>query len=406
MGHIQDRWYRPARDKETGKVLLNKRNKPVLERTELYGIGLRYKVRYLDPDNEERSKSFADKQKKRAEDFLIGVESDKREDKYIDPRSSSKTFRQQAENWLKAQSPDPATREILRSRLDSQIYPVFGHLKFSQIKPSTIRDWLGVMDEKRLSANYQVVLFTAVTGVLDSAIDDKLIRENPCQAKTVRRPVGGSPQVVVWPEERVHQVRAGLADRFRIVVPLGSGLGLRQGEILGFSPEDIDRDEMVVRVQRQIKTVKGVMMFAPPKGGKARTVPLSPAMLAEIDDHDDQFPATAVTLPWKKPDGDSVTVRLLVTGEAGRLYTGDLFTKVVWQGAFRMAEITHRGRADGMHALRHFYASTLLSRSVSIKELAEYLGHADAGFTLRTYTHLVPSSHERARQAVDAVFAA
>ena len=35
-----------------------------------------------------------------------------------------------------------------------------------------------------------------------------------------------------------------------------------------------------------------------------------------------------------------------------------------------------------MHALRHFYASTLLSRAVSIKELAEYLGHADAGFTL------------------------
>ncbi len=57
-----------------------------------------------------------------------------------------------------------------------------------------------------------------------------------------------------------------------------------------------------------------------------------------------------------------------------------------------------------MHALRHFFVSALLSRAVSIKELAEYLGHSDAGFTLRTYTHLVPSSHERARQAIDAVF--
>jgi hypothetical protein len=35
------------------------------------------------------------------------VEPDKREDKYIDPRASSKTFRQQAESWLKGQSPDP-----------------------------------------------------------------------------------------------------------------------------------------------------------------------------------------------------------------------------------------------------------------------------------------------------------
>ncbi|MGA6163904.1 tyrosine-type recombinase/integrase [Amycolatopsis magusensis] len=404
MGHIQDRWYRPARDKETGKVILNSKGKPVLEKTELHGIGLRYKVRYLDPDNEERSKSFPDKQKKRAEDFLIGVESDKREDKYVDPRASRKTFRQQAANWLKAQSPDPATREILRSRLESQIYGHFGDMRVGQIKPSTIRDWLGELEAKKLAENYKVVLFTTVSAVLDSAIDDKLIRHNPCKARTVRRPVGGSPQVEVWPEERVHKVRGGLPDRFKVAVPLGSGLGLRQGEILALSPDDIDRSEMVVRVQRQIKTVRGVMMFAPPKGGKSRTVPISPAVLAEIDDHEDQFPATAVTLPWRTPDGDPVTARLLMTGENGRLYTGDLFTKVVWMGGFRNAKIAHRGRGDGMHALRHFYASTLLSRGVSIKELAEYLGHADAGFTLRTYTHLVPSSHERARKAIDAVF--
>ena len=41
---------------------------------------------------------------------------------------------------------------------------------------------------------------------------------------------------------------------------------------------------------------------------------------------------------------------------------------------------------------------------VSVKELAEFLGHEDPGFTLRTYTHLMPSSHQRARLAVDGVF--
>jgi integrase len=73
-------------------------------------------------------------------------------------------------------------------------------------------------------------------------------------------------------------------------------------------------------------------------------------------------------------------------------------------GAFWKAEVEYRKRADGMHALRHFYASVLLAQGVSIKELADYLGHEDPGFTLRTYTHLVPSSHERARLAVDGVF--
>jgi integrase len=52
--------------------------------------------------------------------------------------------------------------------------------------------------------------------------------------------------------------------------------------------------------------------------------------------------------------------------------------------------------------VRHHYASILLDGGVSIRALAEYLGHADPGFTLRTYTHLMPSSEDRAREAVDA----
>jgi integrase len=36
---------------------------------------------------------------------------------------------------------------------------------------------------------------------------------------------------------------------------------------------------------------------------------------------------------------------------------------------------------------------------------SEHLGHTDAGFTLRTYTHLMPNSNDRTKRAVDKVFA-
>ena len=39
----------------------------------------------------------------------------------------------------------------------------------------------------------------------------------------------------------------------------------------------------------------------------------------------------------------------------------------------------------------------------SIRALASYLGHADPGFTLRVYTHLMPASEERTRRALDRV---
>lgn len=56
-----------------------------------------------------------------------------------------------------------------------------------------------------------------------------------------------------------------------------------------------------------------------------------------------------------------------------------------------------------MHALRHFYASVLLDAGESIRAVSEYLGHADPGFTLRTYAHLMPTSRDRTRNAIDGV---
>jgi hypothetical protein len=38
---------------------------------------------------------------------------------------------------------------------------------------------------------------------------------------------------------------------------------------------------------------------------------------------------------------------------------------------------------------------------MSIKALSGYRGPAEPGFTLRTYTRLMPSSHERTRKAIN-----
>ncbi|HEY3894553.1 MAG TPA: site-specific integrase [Pseudonocardiaceae bacterium] len=349
---------------------------------------------------------FPDRCKKQAEDFLLEVESSKREGKYVDLRAGQIRFRQQAENWIKGQSTDRATRGVLRSRLHSQIYPHFGDLPINSIKSATVRDWLGVLEENKLSQNYKTVLFTALSSIMDSAVEDRLITTNPCKAKSIRRPSSPSSDIVVWPETRLRALQDGLPARFQIICIVGGGCGLRQGEILGLSLDDIDEDGQALHVQRQIRVVDRTLVFALPKGGKKRRVPLSSGVFAATRAHEQAFPSTEVTLPWGEPGGKPVTVRLLVTGDDGRLYTGDCFSKVVWQGAFRTAGVAYRNRADGMHALRHFYASTLLANGVSIKELAEYLGHSDPGFTLRTYTHLVPSSNERARLAIDGVFAA
>lgn len=70
----------------------------------------------------------------------------------------------------------------------------------------------------------------------------------------------------------------------------------------------------------------------------------------------------------------------------------------VWKNALRTAGVEPT-RINGMHALRHYYASALLESGVSIRAVSEYLGHP--GFTLRIYAHLMPTSDEKARHAID-----
>jgi integrase len=158
---------------------------------------------------------------------------------------------------------------------------------------------------------------------------------------------------------------------------------------------------MVVHVVRQLRLVRGQFVFSPPKRGRSRDVPLSTGLLKRLDDHMRQFPPVSVTLPWGVPGGDLLTVDLVVTSGDNLPLACRRFNPKVWHRARSAAGMVNPGRDDGMHALRHHYASVLLDAGESIKALSEYLGHTDPGFTLRTYTHLMPASAERTRRAVD-----
>jgi integrase len=404
-GHIQDRWF---------KTETNSAGKSVRVKSDRHGIGMRYRARYVGPDGTEKSKSFPDRQKRLAEKWLSAIETDMTRGQYTDPQSVRITFRQYAEKWLDTKTSSPTTRKELGRRLRLHVYPVVGSRPVGTFRPEHIRELLAALEAKPgIGSSYIRNIFADVQSVLSAAVDDSLLSRNPCSARTVRRPKPDAHQVVPWGADQVFAVRAALLERYRAMVDVGAGCGLRQGEIFGLAEDAIDADGRTLRVIRQIKHVEGHPVFALPKGGKKREVPLPASVAEALRVHMEVCKPVEITLPWDVPEGPKESARLIFTAEQGGMVWRSNFNGLEWKPALAAAGLIpeaddngkyESARQHGMHALRHFYASALLDAGENIKAVSEYMGHADPGLTLRVYAHLMPDSRQRARRAIDTVF--
>ncbi len=360
-----------------------------------------YQVRYRDPGGEQRARQFV--RKAAADRFAASVETDKSRGSYVDPKAGQMILQEYGEAWLASQTFDSSTREAVELRLRLHVYPTLGATPLAALRPSQLQAWLRGLQQV-LAPRYVRVIFANLSAVLAAAVDDERIVRNPCRAASVKPPGVPSGKVVPWTPDQVLAVRDALPLRYGAMATLAAGCGLRQGEVFGLAVEDVDFLRGVVHVRRQVKLLGGRQVFAPPKGRKLRDVPLPQSVALELAAHLQAWPAVAVELPWQEVTGPPCAVDLLLTTRERTALQRNYVNTKLWKPALKAAGVEPT-RENGMHALRHFYASVLLDAGESIRALAEYLGHADPGFTLRVYTHLMPASEERTKRAVDRALA-
>lgn len=405
-GHIQDRWYKTEKSAD---------DKTVRVKTNRHGTGMRYRARYVGPDGTEKSKSFPDKQKRLAEQWLNETAADMARGQYVDPRAGRITFQQFAEKWVATHTTEINSREAAERRLRLHAYPYIGTRPVPSFQPGHIRTWLGELEQQVPASSHRRIIFGTVSAAFSAAVDDGLITKNPCRARSIQIPKPAQPRVTPWNTTQVLAVRAALPAHLRTAVDIAGGCGLRQGEVFGLDEAEVDFEGGWLRVEHQLKRIRGKYVFALPKGGKTRAVPLPESVAAALLAHRKAHPPVKVALPWRTPDGPLVTKSLFFSGEGGDFVRVSYFNDFMWKPALALAGIIPpavegeryaSARQHGMHALRHFYASVLLDSGENIRALSQYLGHADPGFTLRTYTHLMPSSEGRTRKAVDGLFLA
>lgn len=217
-----------------------------------------------------------------------------------------------------------------------------------------------------------------------------------------------------WPLETARRVRDAINERYRIAVVIALGCGLRQGEVFGLSPEDVDFARGVLRIRRQVQLLHGRLYFTLPKGGKTRVVDMPPSVAAALAQYFMEYPAVEVELPWGGPEPDRETQKfpLVITTTYGNAIRANIFNVEVWKPALAAAGVIpmrkkgerwKASRKDGFHVLRHTHASVILEAGESIVTLARWLGHSSPTITLDYYAHFMPEAGGKGRGAIDAL---
>ncbi|MFD7861804.1 tyrosine-type recombinase/integrase [Streptomyces sp. NPDC059783] len=423
-GQIEDRWLNKRKDPVTGKR----------ERTARWGVGKRYRVKGI-PGVRDRSFDTLDAAKR----WRSTASTDTERGTFYDPRAGNITLREYVEQtWWPGLRRPPTTKNSMHPRIFTHILPHVGSMRLNEIGPDEIRLWLAAVEQK-LDVNTAIVTWRHFSSIMQSAYKSRppKIPANPFRDEDLRPPAAPPSKAKAWPDGTVNAVREELSARYRILLDLGVGAGLRQGEAFGFSPEDIDGDQ--IQVTRQIIRVGGKLAFAPPKGNKTRSAPCAPELAVLVKAHAAEFPTVAVTLPWVDPDRPHVpwderplrTVRLLTTtprttGLSGGAINRATFDDKQWKPALARAGVIPKPateyvkgkgkkpwarvewkmpREEGFHVTRHTFASVVLAEGETITQLAAWLGHSDPAFTLRTYVHFMPTSGSRGISALSAMFA-
>ena len=170
-------------------------------------------------------------------------------------------------------------------------------------------------------------------------------------------------------------------------------LGLRRGEVLALSWDDVDLDDNVIRVRRSLQRLDGTLQLVETKTrSSTATLAVPPSLIAILARHRIQQQVDRLALGEAWPGLDLVFTSSTGTALEPRNVTRE------WDRLRRQADLPHLR----LHDLRHSCATILTAFGVHPRIVMEMLRHSEIGITMNTYAHVAPLLQRAAADALEA----
>ncbi len=274
----------------------------------------------------------------------------------------------------------PSTMNYYYRNIEQHIIPAIGDIPLNKL---TTRDLQKLYNDLQSNGRLRTVqkkkkpglsnstvrgIHMMLHNALDRAVKEKLILNNPTENCIIPK-IEKQEMKILHPDHISAYLNAAEQRGALPMFYLELVSGLRKGELVALQWSDLDEANCTISVSKQASwDTDGTLILSRPKTGNS---------IREVS-----IPQDAVDLLIAEHGKHPENPYMFPSPVTGEMYYPDSVVNL-HKKILKDAGLPH----IRFHDLRHTFATLALQNGVDVKTVSSMLGHYDAGFTLRTYTH-------------------
>ena len=278
--------------------------------------------------------------------------------------------------------------------IKQQVIPQLGELNLKELTSSDVdRLYAHLLQKGRadgkggLSAKSVLYSHRVLNEALSHAVKRQLIYRNPMLSVTNTPKPKKYKGTIYGAEEILHLLEVAKDTVFEVPVALAAICGLRRGECMALTSEDVDFENRTITINKQLVEVDNQVMVTEPKSEDSNRLISAPQEVFDIIERRIAY------LEGNKGllQDEFADKGLLVCRADGTPIRPSYFTK-----SFSLLLERHGLKSIRFHDLRHSCASLMLNSGVAMKTASQILGHSTIAITADLYTHVMEDAKKLA----------
>jgi integrase len=408
---------------------------------DITGKKIREKATYIPDSN------LSPKQQQKAFDkFVFEFEEKVKNGKYLKgEKISLKDF---SEKWMKdycISNLQLTTYSSYQQYLDQKILPALGHLKLSKIQPMHLQSFYNNLLEGGIRKDGKEGGYSSSTikkchailsSILTVAVHWQVTESNPCERVSPPKSKNIEDDIKYFTLEQAeaflnaiemefsttykahnriddtgkqYYVEAytearGLPTQLKIFFYLALFGGLRRGELIALTWNDVDYDNNTISVTKSTGYAnKTTITKAPKNKSSIRTVKIPKSTMELLKKYKKEQNELRLSLGDQWMGDNNIFIQW--NGKQMNLSTPyQAFKEIINKYNSTIADKSLHLPNIPLHGLRHTSATLLISENMDVQTVSSRLGHAQTSTTLNIYAHSLKKSDEKAACILENLF--